>query len=343
MQRQGPVAVLDEITRIKRDHVKSIYFAELAKSGTLDLAVKQRMIRQASEEISSDGEKAQLLEELMAHFWSDTGLRESLILSVNTVRSDGEKARLLSHFLEKPDTSTKDLEPILGVIARISSDGEKSRLLQQLSAHYSSADPVRTAFFRALNSIHSDGERRETLSAFLQNKGLSREDLIEVLESVARLSSDGEKASLLVEMTKHYQEDAAVRTAFFKAADTSAIGWRNTAVFCLSWWQGSRPSKRYSPYCNRPKRISSDGEKAELLVAMARECVNNQELLVSFLEVSNSLRSDGEYQKSDFDRLRRHKLLEKSCPTKGELARRLKVQSRTNHPTEGNTSNSKGG
>ena len=296
LQRQGPVAVLDEITRIKRDHVKSIYFAELAKSGALDLAVKQRIIRQASEEISSDGGKAQLLEELMTHFWSDTGLRESLILSVNTVRSDGEKARLLSRLLERLDTPTKDLEPILGVIARISSDGEKSRLLQRLSAHYSGADPVRTAFFQALNSIHSDGERRETLTAFLKNKGIVREDLVEVLESIARLSSDGEKASLLAEMTQLYQEDAAVRTAFFKAADTLRSDGESRRV--LSELLARKPAvETLQSVLQSTRGISSDGEKAALLVEMAKECVKNPELLASFLEVSNSLRSDGEYRR----------------------------------------------
>ena len=61
LQRQGPMAVLDEISRIKRNHVKRLYFEELAKSDSLDFAVKQRIIRQASEEISSDGEKAELL------------------------------------------------------------------------------------------------------------------------------------------------------------------------------------------------------------------------------------------------------------------------------------------
>jgi len=296
LQRLGPVAVLDEITRIKRDHVKSIYFAELAKSGALDPAVKQRIIRQASEEISSDGEKAQLFEELMAHFWSDVNLRENLILSVNSVHSDGEKARLLSHFLEKPATSTKNLEPILGVIARISSDGEKSRLLQQVALRYGSGDPVRMAFFRALNTMHSDGERRETLSAFLRNTKLSREDLVEVLESVARLSSDGEKANLLVEMTKHYQEDAALRAAFFKAAATLRSDGEHRRV--LSELVARKPAvETLQSILQSTRGISSDGEKAELLVAMAGECVNNQELLVSFLEVSNSVRSDGEYRR----------------------------------------------
>jgi hypothetical protein len=296
LQRQGPVAVLDEITRIKRDGIKSIYFSELAKSDALDLGVKQRIIRQVSEEISSSGEKAQLLEELMTHFRSDTGLRESLILSVNTVHSDGEKARLLSHFLEKLDTSAQDLDSILGVVEQVSSDGEKSRLLQQVALRYSSTDPGRVAFFRALNTMHSNGERRETLFAFLRNAKLSREDLVEVLESVARLSSDGEKASLLVEMTKHYQEDAALRAAFFKAADTLRSSGEHRRI--LSELVARKPAvETLQSILQSTKGISSDGEKAELLVAMAGECVNNQELLVSFLEVSNSLGSDGEYRR----------------------------------------------
>ena len=296
LQRQGPVAVLDEISRIKRNHVKRLYFEELAKSDSLDLAAKQRVIRQASEEISSDGEKAELFGKLAAHFWSDPTVRESLILAGNTVHSDGERARLLSHFLEKPDKSAKDLDSILSVIEQISSDGEKSRLLQQVALRYGSGDPVRMAFFRALNTMHSDGERRETLSAFLRNTKLSREDLVEVLESVARLSSDGEKASLLVEMTKHYQEDAALRAAFFKAVDTLRSDGEHRRV--LSELVARKPAvETLQSILQSTRGISSDGEKAELLVAMAGECVNNQELLVGFLEVSNSLRSDGEYRR----------------------------------------------
>jgi|GEM_PF-591106 len=296
LQRQGPVAVLDEITRIRRDGVKSIYFLELAKSDALDLAVKQQIIRQVSEEISSSGEKARLLEELMTHFRSDTGLRESLILSVNTVHSDGEKARLLSHFLERPDPSAKDLDSILSVIEQVSSDGEKSRLLQQAALRYGSGGPVRVAFFRALNTMHSNGERRETLSAFLRNSKLSREDLVEVLESVARLSSDGEKASLLVEMTKHYQEDAGLRAAFFKATDSVQSSGENRRV--LSALLEKKPSaETLLSILQSTKRISSDGEKAALLMEMAKDCVNNSELLATFLEVGNSLGSDGEYRR----------------------------------------------
>ena len=155
---------------------------------------------------------------------------------------------------------------------------------------------MRTAFFQALNSIHSDGERRETLTAFLKNKGIVREDLVEVLESIARLSSDGEKASLLAEMTQLYQEDAAVRTAFFKAADTLRSDGESRRV--LSELLARKPAvETLQSVLQSTRGISSDGEKAALLVEMAKECVKNPELLASFLEVSNSLRSDGEYRR----------------------------------------------
>jgi hypothetical protein len=296
LQRHGPMALLDEISRIKRNHVKRLYFEEVAKSVSLDFAVKQRIIRQASEEISSDREKAELFEKLATHFWNDPTVHESLIQSVNTIHSNGERARLVSHFLEKPDTSTKDLDSILSVIEQVSSDGEKSRLLQQAALRYGSGGPVRVAFFRALNTMHSNGERRETLSAFLRNSKLSREDLVEVLESVARLSSDGEKASLLVEMTKHYQEDVSLRAAFFKATDSVQSSGENRRV--LSALLEKKPSvETLLCILQSTKRISSDGEKAALLMEMAKDCVNNSELLATFLEVGNSLGSDGEYRR----------------------------------------------
>ena len=296
LQRQGPVAVLDEVSRIKRNHVKRLYIEELLKSGSLDVAVKQRMIRQASEEISSDGEKAALLRNLATHFWSDPTVHEGLIQSVNTVHSDGEKARFLSHLLEKPDTSAKDLDAILGVVEGVSSDGEKSRLLQQVTSRYGSSDSVRMAFFRALNTVRSDGERRHTLSTFLRNAKPSREDLVQVLESVARISSDGEKASLLVEMTKHYQEDAALRAAFFKAMDSLQSDGESRRV--LSALLEKKPAvETLLSVLQSAKTISSDGEKATVLVEMAKDCVGNPELLATFLEVGNSIGSDGEYRR----------------------------------------------
>jgi len=134
------------------------------------------------------------------------------------------------------------------------------------------------------------------LAVFLQNKGLLREDLVEVLTSVAQLSSDGEKASLLVEMTQHYQEDASLRSAFFKAADTLRSDGESRRV--LSELLAKKPAvETLQAVLQSTKAISSDGQKAALLGEMTKECVSNPELLASFLEVSNSLRSDGEYRR----------------------------------------------
>jgi len=155
---------------------------------------------------------------------------------------------------------------------------------------------LRTSFFRAANTLRSDGERRQALEVLLQNKALGVEDLVEGLESVAHLSSDGEKASVLVEMTKLYQEETALRSAFFKATDTLRSDGEHRRV--LSELLKTKPApETLQAVLQSTKGISSEGEKAALLVELAKECFNNQGLLASLLEVGKSLRSDGEYRR----------------------------------------------
>ena len=85
---------------------------------------------------------------------------------------------------------------------------------------------------------------------------------LQVLESVARISSDGEKASLLVEMTKHYQEDAALRAAFFKATDSLQSAGESRRV--LSALLEKKPAvETLLSVLQSAKTISSDGEKAD--------------------------------------------------------------------------------
>jgi hypothetical protein len=99
-----------------------------------------------------------------------------------------------------------------------------------------------------------------------------------------------------VEITRLYQEDAALRDAFFQTANTLRSDGESRRV--LSELLATKPGiETLQSILQSTKAISSDGEKAELLVAMASECLNHQELLVDFLEVSNSLRSDGEYRR----------------------------------------------
>src|SRR6185295_1458015 len=61
LQRSGPSGVLAEISELKGDYVKRLYFDELVAQGNLDAAASRLVLQQAAREISSDYEKAEIL------------------------------------------------------------------------------------------------------------------------------------------------------------------------------------------------------------------------------------------------------------------------------------------
>ena len=70
------------------------------------------------------------------------------------------------------------------------------------------------AFFKAISTINSDYEHRQILSALLKKNNLSAAVLAQMLDSLATISSDYEKATFLLEASSLYTGDARLRNAF---------------------------------------------------------------------------------------------------------------------------------
>ncbi len=234
-QRGGAGGVLDEISLIKSDAAKRVYFRELLGIGNLDDAILRRAARQMAREISSDGEKARLLIESADLYLGNNAVAPSFFDAVGSISSDGEHRRVLSAILKKRP-GTDDILRSLRSAREISSDGEKANLLIQHLAVFLDHPASLPSLFDAINSISSDGEHGRVLSSLLRGERLSRENLLRVLRSAERISSDGEKARVLLAAVRVYAGDAPSLSAI---ADVT-------------------------------RTISSDGEKQRVLSAIAR-------------------------------------------------------------------------
>ena len=233
--RSGAGGVLDEISLIKSEGAKRVYFRELLRIGRLDAPTLRRAARQAAREISSDGEKASLLIETADLFLSHKSAAPDFFDAVGTINSDGERRRVLSAVLKR-SPGAEDIVRSLRSAREISSDGEKAYLLVEHLALFLDHPASLPTLFDVINSISSDGEHARVLSSLLKRHTLDRENLMRVLRSAERISSDGEKANVLL---------AAVRA---HAGDARAL----------------------SAIADVTKTISSDGEKQRVLSAIAR-------------------------------------------------------------------------
>ena len=233
--RSGAGGVLDEISLIKSEGAKRVYFRELLRIGRLDAATLGRAARQVAREISSDGEKASLLVETADLFLSHKSAAPDFFDAVGTINSDGERRRVLSAVLRR-SPGTEEIVRSLRSAREISSDGEKAYLLVEHLALFLDHPASLPTLFDVINSVSSDGEHARVLTTLLKRHTLDRENLMRVLRSAERISSDGEKANVLL---------AAVRAHAGDARSLSAIA-------------------------DVTKTISSDGEKQRVLSAIAR-------------------------------------------------------------------------
>jgi hypothetical protein len=252
LKQKGANGVLEEISQIKSDYAKRIYFEELMTQANLDVNTGQRLIQQATREVSSDYEKAQILTKAGELFLSNEAIRATYLEGVNSISSDYEKSRVLQSLLKRNDLSHETVGQILKASSLISSDYEKTRVLmavvamgskdeaifnalieasKTVSSDYEKArllmkatevssgnETAHTAYLESVRTISSDYEKGRVLQALLKREGLGKETLKRIIKLSSSISSDYEAANLLVKIAPLTANDESLRNALTEAA-----------------------------------------------------------------------------------------------------------------------------
>ncbi|HKS29935.1 MAG TPA: hypothetical protein VJS44_19085 [Pyrinomonadaceae bacterium] len=169
-ERRGLSGVLEEISLLRGDYSRRIYFGALVKNGNLDGSALQTVLRESARQISSDYEQAQLLISIAELSAGRGQLLPAFFEATDTIKSDYEHRRVLSAVLKRRGLGHEVMGRLLESAARISSDYEKATLLLEASGAYGGDARLRDAFLRTVETIKSDYERGRVLSAMLKNK-----------------------------------------------------------------------------------------------------------------------------------------------------------------------------
>jgi hypothetical protein len=147
-----------------------------------------------------------------------------------------------------------------------------------------------------INKIHSDHSRRVYLENLLEYGRLNNEDLSESMRLGRKISSDGEKAALLVAAAPHYQSQAA-RESFFDSVDTISSDGEHRHVLASVLERYGPDRETMALVLRSAKRISSDGEKATVLVQAADFRLVDDTARSNFFRAADSINSDGEHRR----------------------------------------------
>lgn len=221
LRREGVDGVLREIRLIRSDGGKRTYLRLLMQHATLTGAQTVAALG-IVERISSDGDKAGLLRQLLPGVnLADAGARGAFFDAASSISSDGDRSSVLLAVIRSASPDAATLTALLGSAAGISSDGDRSRvLIAAARTPVLESGPARDAWFRAAGGISSDGDRSRALLAILHQHGERAEVTVQALRSAREISSDGDKTRVLLAVAPEQLRDARVAAAYDSALDS---------------------------------------------------------------------------------------------------------------------------
>jgi len=294
LKERGTGGLLDEISRLKSDHVKHLYFQELFRSGSLDARATTRVIGIAAREMSSDHYKAQVLAGLPEQFLRDETARTAFLQAAGTIRSDHYRAQILLAGL-KPGNLSKEARLLaLNGVGGISSDHYKTQVLLKVAESNLEDSAIRSAYIEAATTIGSDHYRTQALSTVLKRGDVSKEALRTVLRAIGGISSDHYKTQALLDVSQSPLDDDAIRSAFVETAATIGSDHYRAQALSALLSKGGNSKEALLVALKATAGMSSDHYKAQTLLKLAGERPGDETVRAALIEAARTIKSDYE-------------------------------------------------
>jgi beta-lactamase regulating signal transducer with metallopeptidase domain len=150
------------------------------------------------------------------------------------------------------------------------------------------------AVIAEIGLIHSDGSRRIYLEQLFARATLNTEQLKDSARLIRGISSDGDKAQVVITVDEKYFT-GDLRLYLFDAAESINSDGDKRRVLSDIIKKDAGNNESLVRATRAAKHISSDGDKAEVLVEIADPYRASDELHMVYFEAVNSISSNGDH------------------------------------------------
>ncbi len=161
------------------------------------------------------------------------------------------------------------------------------------------------AVIAEIGLIHSDGSRRIYLEQLFSQATLNAQQLKDSAKLIREISSDGDKAQVVIAVDEQYF-NGDLRPYLFEAAESIHSDGDKRRVLSDIVKKDAGNNESLVRVARAATHISSDGDKAEVLIAMVEPYRASDELHMVYFEAVNSISSDGDHARVLSKMLERH-------------------------------------
>ena len=189
------------------------------------------------------------------------------------------------------------------------------------------------AVLAEIGRIHNDGSKRVYLEQLFSQSTLKPSDLKEAARLIRSISSDGDKAQVIITVDANYFT-ADLRSYLFDAAESISSDGDKRRVLSDIVKKDGGSLETLASAARAARHISSDGDKAEVLIDMANPYLPGGGVDMAYFDAANSISSDGDHARvlsrmlashgNDHSTLTRTLLSAERISSDGDKARVLK-------------------
>jgi beta-lactamase regulating signal transducer with metallopeptidase domain len=150
------------------------------------------------------------------------------------------------------------------------------------------------AVMNEIGLIHSDGSKRVYLEQLFSQSPLSTDQLREAAKLIRGISSDGDKAQVLIDVDGKYFT-GEVRPNLFEAIESISSDGDKRRVLSDILKKDAGNTDTLLSVARAAKHTSSDGDKAEVLVEMANPYRESGGVGMAYFDAVKSISSDGDH------------------------------------------------
>jgi hypothetical protein len=150
------------------------------------------------------------------------------------------------------------------------------------------------AVLTEIGRIHSDGSKRVYIELLFSQATLKPSELKDAARLIRSISSDGDKAQVIITVDTNYFT-ADLRSYVFEAAESISSDGDKRRVLSDIVNKDSGNLESLVSAARVARHISSDGDKAEVLIAMANPYRPEGGVDMAYFEAANSISSDGDH------------------------------------------------
>ncbi len=259
LKQGGVPAVLAEIDKLESDYVRRLYFTELLKQSSPSPAALTEVVRKATASIKSDYELASLLIAATKQAGGDERALAATADGTATIAGDYERHRVLSAVVAARLTQTTSTA-VLKNAAAIKSDYEKASLLIEMVKQGGLTNGTSQAFFDRVREIKSSYEQGRVLRSVAAMQDPPAGVMNQMIKASESMTGDYERRQVLASSVGHAPQSTA-------GILDSAAGMR------------------------------SDTERANVLVAIAKQKAVTAETAGQFFTVVSAMKSSYEQRR----------------------------------------------